>query len=246
MGTCVLFRLLTCPPGYGVYSLERGTVMLKKVLRWTPFVCIGLFVLMFVGMTQAKCHTEGVYAYCDGEAWTSDANSFSIVEVLSMFGHVDGMHLMANSAALLVYAVPAELLLGRRKFIASLLLAMLVQVISNELLHSNGLGASGWLMAMPGLMLGASMWKIRQEGESTGAMAFPMVFFAVGIGQVVFDLISAGNDGIGHTAHIIGFVSGIPFVIAGIPFLAMTMKDDFRAWQRKRAWKNSRRQAWAA
>jgi membrane associated rhomboid family serine protease len=215
--------------------------MLKKVIRWTPFVSIALLVLMFVGMTQARCHTEGVYNYCDGEAWTSDANSFSIGEVLSLFGHVNGMHLLANALMLLLFAVPAELLLGRRKFIASLLLAMIVQIICDEIVNTNSLGSSGWLMAMPGLMFGASMWKIHKEGETSGFMGLPILGFVLGgIGNFVSDVTSTGNDGVGHTAHIIGFVSGLVFVIAGIPFLAMTIRDDIRAWRRKRAWRARR------
>lgn len=217
---------------------------MKKVIRWTPFVSIILFVLMFIGMTQADCVTDNGLAYCNSTLWTADSNSFGVADIMAMFGHVNGLHLLANAGALLVFAVPAELILGRKKFIAGLLLAMLVQVISSEILHSNGLGASGWLMAMPGLMFGASMWKIWHEGEDVGFMSFPVLFFAAGVAQFVMDITAIGNKGTDHLAHMIGFISGLIFVVAGLPFLAMTIKQDFRAWQKKREW-NKKRQAWA-
>lgn len=220
--------------------------MLKKIVKFIPFVSIVLFVLMFVGMTQADCYTENASHYCDSELWTADAESFGIADILAMFGHGNGMHLFANALALLLFAVPAEILLGRRKFIAGVAFAMLVHVISSEIQHSNGLGASGWLMAMPGLMFGASMWRIWKEGETTGTMILPVFFFGTSIGMVAMDVASMGDStGTDHLAHIIGFVSGLVFVIAGLPFLAMTIRDDFRAWKRKRAWEKNRRQAWA-
>jgi membrane associated rhomboid family serine protease len=210
---------------------------MKKVLRWVPIVNVILFVLMFIGMTQADCVKDGMYSYCDSELWTADAESFSVADILAMFGHGNGMHLLANACALLVFAIPAELILGRKKFIAGVVFAMLVHVVSSEIQHSNGLGASGWLMAMPGLMFGASMWKIWREGEEIWTMVGPVIFFAVGAGTVAMDIASMGDaSGIDHLAHIIGFVSGLVFVIAGLPYLAMTIRDTFHAWQRKRAW----------
>lgn len=221
--------------------------MFKKIVKWTPFVCILLFVLMFIGMTQAHCVTEGVNAYCDTTLWASDGTQFGMSDILSMFGHANGMHLFGNAMALLVFAVPAELLLGRKKFIAGVVLAMLVQVIFNEILHSEGLGASGWLMAMPGLMFGASMWRIWHEGEDTACMSIPTFVFSAGVLAAILDISMVGmSDGTDHIAHIIGFVSGLMFVIAGIPFLAMTIKKDIRAWKRNRAWKKHCRQAWVA
>jgi membrane associated rhomboid family serine protease len=210
---------------------------MKKVLRWVPIVNIILFVLMFIGMTQADCVKDGMYSYCDSELWTADAESFSVADILAMFGHGNGMHLLANACALLVFAIPAELILGRKKFIAGVAFAMLVHVISSEIQHSNGLGASGWLMAMPGLMFGASMWKIWHEGEEIWTMVGPVIFFAAGIGTVAMDIAMMGDaSGTDHLAHVIGFVSGLVFVIAGLPYLAMTIRDTFHAWQRKRAW----------
>jgi membrane associated rhomboid family serine protease len=219
---------------------------MKKVLRWVPTVNIILFVLMFIGMTQADCVKDGMYSYCDSELWTADAESFSVADILAMFGHGNGMHLLANTCALLVFAIPAELILGRKKFIAGVAFAMLVHVISSEIQHSNGLGASGWLMAMPGLMFGASMWKIWHEGEEIWTMVGPVIFFAAGIGTVAMDIAMMGDaSNTDHLAHIIGFVSGLVFVIAGLPYLAMTIRYTFRTWKRKRAWEKNRRQAWA-
>lgn len=222
----------------GLLFLRKGNVMLKKVLRWTPVTCIVLFVVMFIGMTQADCTQDGMYSYCDSTLWVANSSSFGIADIMAMFGHAGGMHLFANAGALLVFAVPAELILGRKKFIAGVAFAMLVQVISSEILHSNGLGASGWLMAMPGLMFGASMWKIWHEGEEIGTMVGPIIFFAAGIGTVAMDIAMMGDaSNTDHLAHIIGFVSGLVFVIAGLPYLAMTIRDTFHTWQRKRAWK---------
>jgi membrane associated rhomboid family serine protease len=159
---------------------------------------------------------------------------FSLADVMSLFGHSNGDHLLMNGLALLVYAVPAELLLGRRKFIASVVLAMVIQVIIGELTESSGLGASGWLMAMPGLMLGASMWRIRKEGEESDYMSIPSFLFGTSIILLIVDVVSLGGaDGVDHLAHISGFVTGLIFVIAGLPFLAMTIRDEYRAYERQ-------------
>ena len=89
-------------------------------------------------------------------------------------------------------------------------------------------------MAMPGLMYGACMWRIRKEGMESEYMSVPSFMFAISIILVVVDVASLGtNSGIDHMAHISGFVSGLVFVIAGLPFLAMTIRDEYRAWQRR-------------
>ena len=234
MSICVYLRLLTCPPGYGVYSLERGTVMFKLIMRLTPVSCIVLFILMFVGMNKADCYTEGLNSYCSNEMWQSEPYMFSISDVMAMFGHINGNHLLMNGLVLLVFGVTAELLLGKRKFIASLVLVMVIQLITGELSHASSVGASGWLMAMPGLMYGACMWRIRKEGMESEHMSIPSFMFAIATILVVVDVASLGtNSGIDHVAHISGFVSGLIFVIAGLPFLAMTIRDEYRAWQRR-------------
>ena len=208
--------------------------MFKKIIKFIPFVSIGLFILMFIGMIKADCYTEGAYSYCANELWQSEPYMFSVSDVMAMFGHINGNHLLMNGLVLLVYGVTAELLLGRRKFIASLVLVMVIQVIVNELTESSGLGASGWLMAMPGLMYGACMWRIRKEGMESEYMSVPSFLFAISIIIVVVDVASLGRvDGVDHLAHISGFLTGLVFVIAGLPFLAMTIRDEYRAWQRR-------------
>ena len=223
------------------YSLERGIVMFKKIIKFIPFVSIGLFILMFIGMIKADCYTEGVNNYCNSALWTANSYSFGMADILAMFGHVNGLHLFGNALALFVFAVPAEILLGRRKFIASVIVVMVIQVIVNEITRSSGLGASGWLMAMPGLMYGASMWKIWKEGEESACMSIPTFLFGTSIIMVAMDVASLGtNSGVDHMAHISGFVSGLVFVFAGLPFLAMTIRDEYRAWERQRAWHKKR------
>ena len=208
--------------------------MFKLIIKFIPFVSIGLFILMFIGMIKADCYTEGAYSYCANELWQSEPYMFSIADIMAMFGHINGNHLLMNGLVLLVFGVTAELILGRRKFVASLAVVMIIQVIVNELTHASGLGASGWLMAMPGLMYGACMWMIRKEGMESEHMSIPSFMFAISIIIVVVDIASLGRvDGVDHVAHISGFVSGLIFVIAGLPFLAMTIRDECRAWQRR-------------
>ena len=208
--------------------------MLKKIVKFIPFVSIILFILMFIGMTQADCVTEGVNNYCNSTLWTSNSYSFGMSDILAMFGHVNGSHLSGNALALLVFAVPAEILLGKRRFVAGVVLAMVIQVIIGEVTQSSGLGASGWLMAMPGLMLGASMWRIRKEGEESDYMSVPSFLFGTSTVLVVVDVVSLGGaTGVDHLAHISGFLSGLIFVIAGLPFLAMTFRDEYREYERQ-------------
>jgi membrane associated rhomboid family serine protease len=208
--------------------------MFKLIMRLTPVTCIVLFILMFVGMIKADCYTEGLNSYCANEMWQSEPYMFSISDVMAMFGHINGNHLLMNGLVLLVFGIPAELLLGRRKFVASLAVVMIIQVITGELSHASSVGASGWLMAMPGLMYGACMWRIRKEGMESEYMSVPSFLFGTSIILVVVDVASLGtNSGIDHVAHISGFLTGLIFVIAGLPFLAMTIRDEYRAWQRR-------------
>ena len=208
--------------------------MFKSIMRLTPIISIGLFVLMVVGMIKADCYTEGGYSYCGNEMWQSEPYMFTVADIMAMFGHINGNHLLMNGLVLLVFGVTAELLLGKKRFIASLAVVMIIQVITGELSHASSLGASGWLMAMPGLMYGACMWRIRKEGMESEYMSIPSFMFAIATILVVVDVASLGtNSGIDHVAHISGFVSGLVFVIAGLPFLAMTIRDEYRAWQRR-------------
>lgn len=240
MSICVLIRLLTCPPGYGVYSFERGTIMFKKVLRWTPIVTITLGIMMWLGLHLATDGSGNV----DNFAFVSNPDAFAMSDILSKFGHSSNDHLFTNLLVLVLYCTIGELLLGRKKFICGILAIMAAQLAIQELIGDfYSIGASGWLAATPGLMLLGAILKVRETGEGVGCMGFPYMMYVPMIAMVVWDIqhLNSG-DNVGHDAHLIGHAIGGVFAVVAVVLSAITAIAEVKELLRQRA----HRKAWAA
>ncbi len=240
MSICVLFRLLTCPPGYGVYSFERGTVMLKKIIRWTPIVTIMLGVMMWLGLHLATNGSGDI----DNYSLVSNSSAFAMSDILSMFGHSSNDHLFTNLLVLVLYCTIGELLLGSRKFLCGIVAIMAAQLVIQEVIGDfYSIGASGWLAATPGLMLLGAILKVRETGEGVGCMGFPYMIYVPMLAMVVWDIqhLNSG-DGTGHGEHLIGHAIGGVFAVVAVVLSAITAIAEVKELLRQRA----HRKAWAA
>jgi len=243
----VYFRLLTCPPGYGVYSFERGTVMLKKIIRWTPVTTIILGIMMWLGLHLA---TDGQGNF-DNHVMASKPSEFTIGDIFSMFAHADNGHLVSNLLVLILYCTIGELLLGSRKFLCGIVGIIAAQIAIEEVISGFcGIGASGWLAATPGLMLLGAILKVRETGEGIGCMSFPCMAYMPMPVMVVWDIQNLGSgDGIGHDSHLIGHAVGGVFVVVTLVLSAITAIAEVKQWLRQRAHRKAwaaKHQAWAA
>ena len=239
MSICVLIRLLTCPPGYGVYSFERGTIMFNKIMRWTPIVTVALGVMMWLGLHLA---TDG-NDHIDNYSFVSNSNGFTMGDILSMFGHSSNEHLFTNLLVLILYCTMGELLLGSKRFLCGIVAIMAAQLAIQEVIGDfYGIGASGWLCATPGLMLLGAILKVRESGEEVACMSFPYMAYIPMLAMSVWDVqhLNTG-DGIGHGEHLIGQGIGLCFAIPAVVLSIITAVAEVKEWLRQRA----HRKAWA-
>ena len=209
---------------------------MKKVIitivKHFPYVTTLLGFLMWLGLHLA---TDGG-GHVDNYSFVSKADSFAMGDILSMIGHHDNGHLFANTVMLVVFCTAAEILLGSRRFTVAIMCIMFAQVVVEETIGGfYGIGASGWLMATPGLMLWAAMRKVDQLEEEMQCMIMPFMFFLVGVLQVIWDITTINdNDGIGHNAHIVGFCIGMLFVLAALPIAVKNTVEELRTYKRRK------------
>lgn len=203
------------------------------IIKHFPYVTTLLGFLMWLGLHLA---TDG-HGHVDNHSFVSKANGFAVNDILSMFGHSGNGHLFANMFTLVIFCTAAEILLGSRKFAVAILCIMVLQTAVEEVIGGlHGIGASGWLMATPGLMLWAAMRKVNELDEDMECMIMPSMFFLTGVLQVIWDISNVNNNmsTTGHTAHIVGFCVGMVFVFAALPIAVRNTAEELRAWKRRK------------
>ncbi len=215
----------------------KGDCVMKKVIitivKHFPYVTTLLGFLMWLGLHLATDGSGNV----DNYSFVSKPNSFAVSDMLSMIGHHDNGHLFRNTFVLVIFCTVAEILLGSKRFAMAIICIMVAQTAVEEAIGGlHGIGASGWLMATPGLMLWAAMRKVDELDEEMQCMIFPFIFFLVGVIQVIWDISNVNNpdSNVGHTAHIIGFCVGMLFVLAALPIAVRNTVEEMRAYKRRK------------
>lgn len=210
---------------------------MKKVIitivKYFPYVTTLLGFLMWLGLHLATDGSGNV----DNYSFVSKADGFAMSDILSMIGHGDNGHLFANMVMLVIFCTAAEILLGSKKFTVAIICIMFMQTAVEEVIGGlYGIGASGWLMATPGLMLWAAMRKVNELEEEMQCMIMPFMFFLVGVLQVIWDISNVNNaySSVGHTAHIIGFCVGMLFVFAALPIAVRNTVEELRTYKRRK------------
>ncbi|MGV8141360.1 MAG: rhomboid family intramembrane serine protease [Candidatus Woesearchaeota archaeon] len=144
--------------------------------------------------------------------YPSDFLSIRIFTIItSGFMHADLSHLFFNMIALFIFGRVVEKNLGINKFLATYFGALVLSNIISSGIHLfildqniPGLGASG---AIYGLMAAAML---TSPFYLTYELIVPLPITVVGwltISADISGIITSANDGIGHFAHLAGFIS---------------------------------------
>ena len=213
--------------------------MFKKLINHIPFVNIALIVMMWAGCHFASNAADTVDSY---DTWVSQPETlFGLNDIAAMFGHMGAAHLAMNVAWLLFFGVAAEILLGKVRYLAWVTTIMGTWLVISELLprDNSGIGASGWLYAMPGVLMYASARFVdKVHNEELGYMAIPAFIYAMSFIAVVVDISQINQEtGVGHDQHILGAIVGMIPVLAAMPMFISMGKCQLNNSLTYRKWK---------
>ena len=125
-----------------------------------------------------------------------------------ILGHASWQHLLSNFMLILLIGPILEERHGSLALLVMILVTALVGGLANILLSSNGLlGASGVVFMM---ILLASMANVRAGEIPLTLIIIAIVFMG---GEIVAEF--RANDGISHTAHLVGGATGAAFGFLG-------------------------------
>ena len=191
---------------------------MKKIWKFVPVINASL-----IGAMWAGCHfASNAKDQVDNMAWASRPDTmFSLNDFASMFGHAGALHFSMNVVLLLLYGLVAEYLLGKMRYLAMVAGVMLSWLTITELFtDSFSIGASGWISAIPGVMLYASARYVdKVHEESLSAMTIPMGLYLMSFMLTLTDIVLMNeNTGIDHAGHLIGAGIGGAAVLAAFPF----------------------------
>lgn len=125
------------------------------------------------------------------------------------FFHANIGHLFGNMLALFIFGRQVESVFKAKKFIISYFAALIISGVINSIIHiviggnTPGLGASGAIMGIVALAMLTTPLRI------TYILIMPLPIVAVGWLFIIADIIGilGPADGIGHFAHLGGFLS---------------------------------------
>ena len=157
-------------------------------------------------------------------AWRSAVRDGSILRLFSgVFLHADWIHLLGNLIFLLIFGLPAERVMGGRRFLVLFLLggamANLGAVLAIDTPDRVIIGASGAVSAVIGAYLalfpGARLGVVLPLGlflEFVRAPAFLLIGIWAGL-QVLFAYIGPAFGAVAWAAHVAGFLFGVLFAL---------------------------------
>ena len=211
---------------------------MKKIWKFVPVINASL-----IGAMWAGCHfASNAEGRVDNMAWASDPDAmFALRDFASMFGHAGASHLGVNVFLLLLYGMVAEYLLGKVRYLAMVAGVMLSWLTITELFtDSFSIGASGWISAIPGVMLyGAARFVDKEHQESFGYMTIPVGFYAMSFILTMGDIVLINEStGVDHIGHLVGTGVGFAAVLAAFPFCFRMIK---RSWKIAKADAQARR-----
>lgn len=184
-----------------------------KAFRFIPVINIVVIAVCFAGIQRW--------------GWMNSSDTFDMNDVLSMFGHFDNSHYLNNMFGLALFGIPAEILLGKKRYLGWMLVIMAVYVaLFDTLVAQNAMGFSGIMYAIPGVFtIGVIRHADRSKNPSWCLMlALSMLWLAMGGHEYT----SIGERTvISHEAHFFGFVIGFAVTLVSIPALIRVIK---RAW----------------
>jgi len=222
-------KALTSPPRYGVplstnnnnNKVHKEDIM-KKVVKNIPFVTI---ILVIANVIVTRYFNT-----------TTITDGFGAADVLAIFSHADGGHIAYNMGMLFTLGSMAELLLRNRRwiYISMVMVAIVASITEGELRNTYRLGASGWVSAVPFILVFAGLlfWYENRRNECEYLGRFGAIIGSVfGFGGLIIDY-ALSQDKVhmsitrtDHIAHISGQMVGIVLaLIASAAYGAKLLK----------------------
>jgi membrane associated rhomboid family serine protease len=166
--------------------------------------------------------------------WVSDPKEwFTMADFKALIGHADWTHFSGNALGLLFFGIPAELLLGHKRFMTWMTGLVSTYFVLHEVcamlwMDNGSTGASGWLYATPGLAMYAIVRKVWDADIEREALGIPAVIWTLTMAATIgYDVVNIGaGDGIGHEAHTIGAVIGLAITMASAPIVFKMVKEE--------------------
>jgi hypothetical protein len=201
----------------------------KKVLRWFPVVTIVLVAIMAIGTVCGNDYS-----------WSSDKGSL-VKAISAQFGHSSWSHFLNNAGMFAMFGIPAELLFKKKKwYIAAISVAIVPQmVVSYFGWARNGMGASGWVTSILGILAAAvcvaAIRNVRNiDGEGNMGVSFAVVMpILIGVFLLVQEVGKnnaprvAGD--ISHYAmHIVGYAIGLTIAFVAVVSWIITLIVNYR------------------
>jgi membrane associated rhomboid family serine protease len=171
---------------------------------------ISLIIINFIGFISQYFMSEQLLISLI--SYPSDILTFRYYTLFtSGFLHADIWHLLGNMLGIFIFGRIIERKLGTKKtfgiYFGALLISGIISSLVNWFVFSNnipGLGASGAVMGLISAAILLDPFYITHD------MLFPLPAMIIGWAYIFWDLQSVwigANDGIGHFAHIGGFLS---------------------------------------
>lgn len=208
---------------------------MKKVIKYSPIVTLVWVFVFWLGLHLAS-NGNGVV---DNWAFVSSENTTGWNDLFSLIGHSSTLHWVSNATVMVVFGWPCEILLGRVRYILAALTNVGVYFAVDELfLHNYSIGASGWLSAMPGVLIAATIWHGRRHmNDDLSALQGTGFLYIISIMSTLIDIDMVGADnGINHKAHIAGAIIGAVVLVASLPFAIRPVKKAYAEYKREAAY----------
>jgi membrane associated rhomboid family serine protease len=217
---------------------------MKRIINFVPFITITLVVAMYMGMHYATRGTGHVVDY----SWASTPGEwFTISNVKALFGHVDMSHFLNNAIIFALFTIPAEICLGSRKFlmlqVSMIMLYYIVDTGASIMFHLNpSMGASGWAMMAPGIMMYCAAHCMNKHGVSLAAMSAPATVYAISLMCASVDIKALrAPDGVSHESHLIGYAVGSMLILVAVPFFWRAGKIALAEFREQQYWEKRKR-----
>ena len=216
---------------------------MKKIVRFFPVINIAIVALMVYGTIRANIVIHPSYDV--NYHWVNDPKAwFTMGDFKSLIGHANWGHCGFNALGLLLFGIPAEVLMGHKKFmtwmVALVSMYFMLHEVCAMLWMDNGtIGASGWMYATPGLAMYSIIKKVWDSDIERSALGVPFAFWSLMMFATVdYDVMNIGaNDGIGHEAHTVGAVVGLAITLASAPIIFKMVKEEINNRRRVKAYR---------
>ena len=191
---------------------EQFREALRARTRWALVVpaLIALNVTVFIMMLSGAgaISDPGTLAGWGGNFWLRTRNGEWWRLVTSMFVHAGMFHLLVNVAGLAQIGLILERLVGRLIVIGVFLTAGILASLVNLTTHpmATGVGASGAIFGLYGLLLASAIWAMRHRSNLTIPLTAVKMLVP---GATVFILYNMVNDSLGGAAELTGLLTGL-------------------------------------